>query len=143
MKNRFLGPIMPIIVLLLVAFIFSKVIPAVESFFEWFFITKEEMSAPLTTGQVIIIDIITHLITYYLVGVLFELSGKWNKRDMHYVSLIISEAVSLGLAVMLRFIIDYYWVLFILWGIFAVALGIVFIKTRKNTKAKEDKISGN
>ena len=143
MKKTFFGPILSIIVLLLAAFILSKVVPAVASFFAWFFITKEEMSAPLTKGEVIIVDIITHLVTYSLVGVIFSLLGKWDKRNMHYAYVIISEAVSLGLAVLLRFIIDYYWIILILLGAFVVVASLVFIKMRKNIKAKDAQGSNN
>ena len=137
MKKAF-GPILSIIGLLLAAFILSKVVPAVGTFFAWFFITKEEMEAPLTTGEIVIIDIITHLVTYSLVGVIFGFSGKWDKQNMHYVYVIISGVISLGLAVLLRFIIDYYWILLIILGICLVAVGIILIKIRKNSKAEKD-----
>lgn len=110
-------------------------------FLAWWFLTKETISAPLSTGQTILIDIITHLITYISVGAIFGFLGWFNGKVMHYAYVGISEVVSLGLLVLMRFIIDYYWVIFIILGVLiltaVVLLIILKIRDKKDKNSKD------
>ncbi len=105
-------------------------------FLAWWFLAKETVSAPLSTGQTVLIDIITHIITYISVGAIFGFLGWFDKKAMHYAYVAISEVVSLGLLVLLRFIIDYYWIIFIILGVLIVTAVTLFVILR--TKDKND-----
>ena len=139
MKKLF-APIISFVVFLIVIFILSKVIKPVGDFLAWWFITKEEINAPISTGQAILIDLITHLITYASVGVIFGLLGWFNGKAMHYTYVIISEVVALGLAILLRFILDYYWIIFIIVGVIVITTIIVSIILKVRNKKKEEAI---
>ena len=141
MKKLF-APIISFVAFLIVIFILSKVIKPVGDFLAWWFITKEEINAPISTGQAILIDLITHLITYASVGAIFGLFGWFNGKAMHYAYVIISEVVALGLAILLRFILDYYWIIFIIVGLLGVAVIIIYLVNRLNRKDGEDGFNG-
>ncbi|MCR5349372.1 MAG: hypothetical protein K6E20_00115 [Acholeplasmatales bacterium] len=137
--KRLFAHIISFVVFLIVIFILSKVIKPVGDFLAWWFITKEEINAPISTGQAILIDLITHLITYASVGVIFGLLGWFNGKAMHYTYVIISEVVALGLAILLRFILDYYWILFIIVGVLFVTAVIIYVITKFNRRKKDKK----
>lgn len=137
MKKIF-APIISFVVFLVVIFILSKVIKPVEDFLAWWFITKEEINAPITTGQAVLIDLITHLITYASVGALFGTIGCFNGKAMHYAYVIISEMVALGLAILLRFILDYYWIIFIVVGVIVIVTITLAIIFKLGNKKKEE-----
>ena len=135
--KRLFAPIISIAAFLVVIFILSYVIKPLGDFLAWWFLTKEEINAPITTGQIILIDLITHLITYTSVGVIFGLLGWFNGKAMHYAYVIISEVVALGLAILLRFILDYYWIIFIIVGVIVITTIIVSIILKVRKKKKE------
>ena len=81
MKKLF-APIIAFVLFFVIIFILSKVVKTVGEFISWWFITKEEINAPITTGQAILIDIITHLITYASVGAIFVLLGYFDSDAM-------------------------------------------------------------
>ena len=136
MKKIF-APLISIATFVFVVFLLSKIITPVAELLAWFFITKEEVSSTLTTGQAILIDILTHLITYASVGGIFAYLNAWNSQNMHYAYIIISEIISLCLAVLLRFILDYYWILLILLGIILTTGVIMFFLARRKNKTEE------
>lgn len=136
--KKFFAPIISFVAFLIVIFILSKVIKSVGDFLAWWFITKEEINAPITTGQAILIDLIAHLITYVSVGAIFGLLGWFNGKAMHVSYLIISEIVALALAVLLRFILDYYWVIFIIIGVMGVTTITFTIIFKFRNKTKEE-----
>lgn len=136
MKKIF-APIIGALAFLGILYFLSYVLPPLAEFLAWWFVTSETIKAPLTTAQVIIIDLITHGITYLSVRVIFGFIGWWNSECMHYVYVVISEVVSLLLALLLRFIITYYWIIFIILGLLIV-LGILFyFLARKKTKEEQ------
>ena len=137
MKKIF-APLLSIVGLLVAIFVLSYVVPPVAWFLEWYFILKEEITAPITTGQAVIIDLITHLITYSFVGAVFGLFRCWDKDAMRIVYVIISEIVSLGLALLLRAILDYYWILFIILGVFLIGMTVIYIINKKKEKRVKD-----
>ena len=139
MKKLF-APIFSFAAFLFLLFILSNFIPALANFLAWWFITKEEINAPITTGQAVLIDIITHLITYASVGVLFGVLGWFNGKVMHIVYVVVSEVVALGLAILLRFILDYYWIIFIIVGVIVMTTIIVSIIYKVRNKKKEEAI---
>ena len=125
-----------VIVVVAILYVLSYVLPPLARFLAWWFVTSETIKAPLTTGQAILIDIITHGITYLSVGAIFGFLGWWNSDCMHYVYVAISEVISLLLALLMRFIINYYWVIFIVLGLL-IGLGILFYFL-PNKKPKEE-----
>lgn len=139
MKKLF-APIISIVAFLIVIFILSKFIPALANFLAWWFITKEEINAPISTGQAILIDLITHLITYASVGVIFGTIGWFDSDAMHVAYVIISEAIALALAILLRFILNYYWIIFIIIGVIVITTIIVSIILKVRNKKKEEAI---
>lgn len=134
--KKLLTPIISAVVFFVLIFILSYIIKPVGDFLAWWFITKEEINAPITTGQAVLIDLITHSITYISVGAIFGLLGKFNGKAMHVAYIIISESISLALAILLRVILDYYWVIFIIVGAIIMMAVLVFIvyKVKKNKK---------
>ena len=137
--KRLFAPIISFVVFLVVIFILSKVIKPVGDFLAWWFITKEEINAPITTGQAILIDLITHLITYASVGVIFGTIGWFDSDAMHVAYVIISEIIALVLAILLRFFLDYYWVIFIIVGVIVAAAIVILIITKFNRRKKDKK----
>ncbi len=133
--KKLLAPFISIIAFLLIIFIFSYVFSPIANFLAWWFITKEEINAPILTGQAVIIDIITHAITYGAVGVIFSTLGWFNSKAMHITYVAISEVIALGLALLMRFIIDYYWIIFIIIGVLLIGAIVLYVLTsRKNKK---------
>lgn len=134
------APILGILAFVVAIYFLSYVVPPLFEFLAWWFLTKETITAPLSTGQAVLIDIITHVITYISVGVLFGFLGWWNSDAMHVVYVIGSEVVLLLLALLLRFIINYYWILFIVLGLLVVGAIILSILTKKkgNKDNKEE-----
>ena len=135
--KRFFVPLISLVALFLSIFILTKVIPPLAELWAWFFITKEEVDSTITTGQAILIDILTHLITYFSVGVIFAFLNTWNSKNMHYACIIISEFISLCLTVLLRFILDYYWIILIILGIILTTGVVMLFIARRKTKTKE------
>ncbi len=140
--KKILAPVIAVLTVFAMILIFSYVFPWLASFLSWWFITKEEINAPISTGQAVLIDIITHLVTYAAVGALFGYFDWFNGKAMHYAYAIISEAIALALAVLLRFIWNYYWIIFIVLGLLIILL-IVFVivnskRKRPNVDTKED-----
>lgn len=135
--KKILSPFIAIAVLFAILFFLSYVFPPLMEFLAWWFLTKETITAPLSTGQAVLIDILTHAITYISVGVLFGFLGWWNSDAMHVVYVIGSEVISLLLALLLRFIIDFYWILFIVLGLLVVAAIVLFILAKKKEKKEE------
>ena len=138
MKKLFV-PIISVVVFLVVIFILSYVIKPLGYFLAWWFITKEEINAPITTGQAFLIDLITHLITYASVGVIFGTIGWFDSDAMHVAYVIISEVIALALAILLRFILDYYWIIFIIVGVLFVTAVITCVITKFNRRKKVKK----
>jgi len=138
--RKVFAPILGILVFVVVIYILSYVVPPLFEFLAWWFLTKETATAPLSTGQAVLIDIITHAIIYIFVGILFGFMGWWDSDVMHVVYVIGSEVVSLLLALLLRFIIHYYWILFIILGLLVVGAVILSILTKKedNTDTKDE-----
>ncbi len=133
--KKLLAPFISIIAFLLIIFIFSYVFPPIANFLAWWFITKEEINAPISTGQAVIIDIITHAITYGAVGMIFSTLGWFNGKAMHITYVAISEVIALSLALLMRFIIDYYWIIFIIIGVLLIGAIVLYVLTsRKNKK---------
>ena len=137
MKKIF-SPILGVLAVVGTLFILSYVVPPLLEFFAWWFLTSETIKAPLTTGQAVLIDLITHGITYLCVGAIFGFLGWWNSDCMHYVRITVSEIISLGLALVMRFIITYYWIIFIVLGLL-VGLGILFYFLPKKKPKEEQK----
>ena len=121
MKKLF-APFISIGLFILFIYILSYVLEPVANFLAWFFLTKKEVENTLTTGQAILIDIFTHIATYSIVGAIFNALGAFDKNGMHLLYVIISELISLGLAILMRFIIDYYWIIFIILGIMVLTV---------------------
>ena len=132
--KRILAPLIALGLLFLLAFFLQNVFPPLVNFLAWFYLTKETISAPITTGQAIVIDIATHFITYSFVGSLFGLFGSCDEKWMHVVYVIASEVVSLTLVVPLRFILDYYWILIIVLGVLLIGAITLYILTKKKEK---------
>ena len=139
MKKLF-APIISIVAFLVVIYILLYVIKPLGDFFAWWFLTKEEINAPITTWQAIGIDAITHLITYASVGVIFGTIGWFDSDAMHVAYVIISEFVALALAILLRFILDYYWIIFIIVGVIVIATITFAIIFKVRNKKKEEAI---
>ena len=135
--RKVFAPILGILAFVVAIYFLSYVFPPLFEFLAWWFLTKETITAPLSTGQAVLIDIITHAITYISVCVLFGFLGWWNSDAMHVAYVIGSEVISLLLALLLRFIIDYYWILFIVLGLLAAATIVLFILTKKKDKKEE------
>lgn len=137
--RKLFAPFIAIAAFIIAIVFLAYVFPPLMEFLAWWFVTKESISAPLSTGQTILIDIVTHLITYASVGVIFGFLGWWNKDAMHIVYVIISEVISLLLALLLRFVIDYYWVIFIILGVLLITAIVLFVILKfKEKKEKED-----
>lgn len=134
--KKLLAPFISIIAFLLIIFIFSYVFPPIANFLAWWFITKEEINAPISTGQAVIIDLITHAITYSAVGMIFSALGWFNGKAMHITYVVISEVIALGLSLLMRFIIDYYWIIFLIMGALLIGAIVLYVlnsrKGRKN-----------
>lgn len=138
--KRFFVSLISLVALFLSIFILTKVIPPLAELWAWFFITKEEVDSTITAGQAILIDFLTHLITYASVGAIFAFLNAWNSQNMHYAYIIISEVISLCLAVLLRFILDYYWIILIILGIILI-IGVVMLFLARR-KAKTEELNG-
>lgn len=131
MKKLF-EPLISIGLFILVIYILSYVLKPVANFLAWFFLTKKEVEITLTTGQVILIYIFTHIVTFGIVGAVFNVLGVFDKNGMHLLYVIISELISLGLAILMRFTIEYYWIIFIILGIMIlIAIGFYLYKKRR------------
>ena len=135
--RKVFAPILGILAVVVTLYFLSYVVPPLFEFLAWWFLTKETVTAPLSTGQAVLIDVITHAVTFISVGVLFGFLGWWNSDVMHVVYVIGSEVISLLLALLLRFIIDYYWILFIILGLLVIAAVVLFILTKKKEKKEE------
>lgn len=135
--KKILAPFIGIAAFFILILFLSYVFPPLIEFLAWWFLTKETITAPLSTGQAVLIDIITHAVMYISVGALFGFLGWWNSDAMHVVYVIGSEVISLLLALLLRFIIDYYWILFIVLGLIVVAAIVLFTLTKKKEKKEE------
>ena len=136
--KKIIGPVFGALAGIGILYALSYVLPPIGEFLAWWFVTSETIKTSLTTGQVILIDLITHGITYLSVGAIFGFVGWWNSECMHYVYVAISEIVSLLLALLLRFIITYYWIIFIILGLLIV-LGILFYFLAKKKTKEEQK----
>ena len=136
--RKLFAPFIAIAAFIIAIVFLAYVFPPLMEFLAWWFVTKETVSAPLSTGQTILIDVVTHLITYASVGVLFGFLGWWNKDAMHIVYVVISEVISLLLALLLRFIIDYYWIIFIILGVLLITAIVLFIILKSKEKKEEE-----
>ena len=137
MKKLF-APFVAIAAFIIAIVFLAYVFPPLMEFLAWWFVTKEAVSAPLSTGQTILIDIVTHLITYASVGVIFGFLGWWNKDTMHIVYVVVSEVISLLLVLFLRFIIEYYWILFIILGALLIVAIVLFVILKSKEKKEEE-----
>lgn len=136
--RKLFAPFIAIAVFIIAIVFLAYVFPPLMEFLAWWFATKEAVSAPLSTGQTILIDIVTHLITYASIGVIFGFLGWWDKDAMHIVYVVISEVISLLLALLLRFIIDYYWIIFIILGVLLITAIVLFIILKSKEKKEEE-----
>lgn len=136
--RKLFAPFIAIAAFIIAIVFLAYVFPPLMEFLAWWFVTKETVSAPLSIGQTILIDIVTHLITYASVGVIFGFFGWWNKDAMHIVYVVISEVISLLLALLLRFIIDYYWIIFIILGVLLITAIVLFIILKSKEKKEEE-----
>ena len=136
--RKLFAPFIAIAAFIIAIVFLAYVFPPLMEFLAWWFVTKEVVSAPLSTGQTILIDIVTHLITYASVGVIFGFLGWWNKDAMHIGYAVISEVISLLLALLLRFIIDYYWIIFIILGVLLITAIVLFIILKSKEKKEEE-----
>lgn len=132
--RKLFAPFITIAVFIIAIVFLAYVFPPLMEFLAWWFVTKEAVSAPLSTGQTILIDVVTHLITYASVGAIFGFLGWWNKDAMHVVYVVISEAISLLLALLLRFIINYYWIIFIILGVLLITAIVLFVILKSKEK---------
>ena len=123
----------------IILFFLLKNLSQIVDFILWFYLLKEGLSAPINTIQVILIDSITHILTFLLVGSVFAYLGWWDKNAMKVLYAIVSEIVSLVLIVLVRFFINYFWVLFIILGLFAIALIVLEILKKRISKNKKTK----
>ena len=121
------------IVAFVILFFLLKHLSQIVDFILWFYLLKEGLSAPITTIQVILIDSITHVLTFLFVGSVFAYFGWWNKNTMEALYVIVSEIISLVLIVLVRLFINYYWILFVVLGLFVIAL-IVFEILKKRAQ---------
>ena len=121
------------IVAFVILFFLLKHLSQIADFILWFYLLKEGLSAPITTIQVILIDSITHVLTFLFVGSAFAYFGWWDKNAMKALYVIVSEIISLVLIVLVRLFINYYWILFVVLGLFVIAL-IVFEILKKRAQ---------
>ena len=135
--RKLFAPFIAVVAFIIAIVFLAYVFPPLMEFLAWRFVTKESVSAPLFTWQTILIDIVTHLITYASVGVIFGFLGWWNKDAMHIVYVVISEVISLLLALLLRFIIEYYWIIFIILGVLLVTAIVLFVILKSKEKKEE------
>lgn len=135
--NKIFAPLLGIGSLLLAAFILTEVVAPVAEFFAWFYLTKQELESALSTGQVVALDALTHIITYTAVGALFSWLRAWNSEKMSIVYFIISEILSLGFMLLLRWLITCYWILMVVLGIVLVA-GLILIALNIKRKKEEE-----
>ncbi len=112
--------------IVLLLFFLAHLLPPLMDFFAWLFLTKEEAEVPLSSFWSIIIAIAAHLATFSLVGSIFEFLGWFNSSAMKITYVVISEIIALALVLLLRFILDYYWVILIVLAVFVLAGVIVF-----------------
>ena len=86
MKNKIIGIISPVVLLLLLC---SGALVDIVNFFAWLFTLK--YSAPETSiAGGIIVRVLTFLISYGLVGIMFSALGWFNSKAMKFFYFIIS-----------------------------------------------------
>ena len=138
--NKVFAPLLGIGSLVLAAFILTEVVAPVAEFFAWFYLTKQELESALSTGQVVAVDTLTHIITYTAVGALFSWLRAWDSEKMSIVYFIISETLSLGFMVLLRWLITYYWILLIILGVVLVAgVALIVLNIKRKKEENHDK----
>ena len=126
MKKIFI-PLCVILVLYFFVFVFSYIMPSLTNLLVWYFLLKRDISSELSTIEVVLIDFSTHIITYSFIGLLFSFLNLWDKKIMHFSYGFVSEIVSLGLCVFLRFILHYWWIIVVIIAILLVGLIMLLI----------------
>lgn len=139
MKRKIAGIISSIVLLLLLC---SGAFADIIRFFAWLFTLQ--YSAPETSiAGGIIVRVLTFLISYGLVGVLFSAFGWFDSKVMRIVYFIISTLVTFALEYLVWTIETYIIVIGIVMGIIMAGVIIFFVvnyilKKRKKTGNKDE-----
>lgn len=139
MKKEIAGIISSIVLLLLLC---SGAFANIIRFFSWLFALQ--YSAPETSiAGGIIVRVLTFLISYGLVGVLFSALGWFNSKVMRIVYFIISTLIAFALAYLVWTIETYIMVIGIVMGIIMAGVIIFFVvnyilRKRKKTGNKDE-----
>lgn len=139
MKKEIAGIISSIVLLLLLC---SGAFANISRFFAWLFTLQ--YSAPETSiAGGIIVRVLTFLISYGLVGVLFSALGWFNSKVMRIVYFIISTLIAFALAYLIWTIETYIMVIGIVMGIIMACVIIFFVvnyilRKRKKTGNKDE-----
>ena len=117
MKDRIIGIITGFILLMLMA---SGIFTELINFLCWLFLL--ENSAPeISTAGAIIVRILTFVVSYGLVGVLFEYLGWFNGNIMSFVYSVFSALIGFVLAYVVWQIEQHLLIIGIVFGILTVA----------------------
>lgn len=140
--KKILAPLSGILVLcILVWFSQSGIIKQLSEFFTWY-INYKVTTSDLNNIFVLIGKILTWVISYSAVGLIFNFIGWFNSKIMSGVYFVISFFVNIFLTLLLKFIQDYAWIMGIVLIMIAVGLLIVVFINLSNENKEGEKANG-
>lgn len=125
----FIGLPIIALILYLLGWLLGTVFPVVMDFIQWWLKVEDYATEKISTAGLIIIDIISAPIVYLSVGAIFDALGWYDSKVMHYVNLGLSAIITVGMALIVRIFIDYWWAMLI-----AIIICLIIFVTLKITK---------
>lgn len=131
MKGKLIGSLTTIIILVLLC---SGILTDLARFFCWLFALQ--YAAPETSiAGGIVVRVLTFLVSYGLVGVIFNLLGWFNSKAMSVVYFVISTLLGFAIAYVVWIIETYILIIGIVLGIIlAVVIAYIVIRVILNKK---------
>lgn len=114
--------------------IIGHIFPVLTDFVMWWLKLDNYATEKMPTWGLIVLDLMVAPVVYLCVGTIFDALGRYDKGAMHYTNLLLSSVLTVGVSLVVRFFIDYWWIMLIVIGVGIVV--IVLIKTCKS-KRKE------
>lgn len=137
--KKVLAPISGIVTLIIIIWIFqSGIIEWISTFLSWY-IHFRVTTSNLNNIFVLLCKILTWVISYGIVGLIFNSIGLFNSKAMSITYIILSFFINIALTLVLKFLQDYAWIIGIILIIATVCLLLVLI-IRKVSNSKRGNV---
>jgi hypothetical protein len=141
--RKIIAPLSGIIALCVFVWIAqSGIIQWLGEFLTWY-INYQVTTSDLNNAFVLISKILTWIISYSAVGLIFNLLGWFNSKVMSTVYVIVSFFINIALTLFLKFVQDYAWIIGIVFlfitSLLIIVVIINLIKEQKGILAEEKK----